>query len=70
MYDPLEEPSLKMNEEEYRNHVSTTVNHFYEKLFKLKDLMNTETAKSIAVERHQYMIDYIDRFKAEWDGVK
>ena len=39
MHDPLEKPMLNMTEIEYRNHISTTINHFYEKLFKLKDLM-------------------------------
>jgi uncharacterized protein len=59
-----------MSESEYRNHVSTTVNHFYEKLFNLKALMNTQTAKQIAFEREEYMKDFIARFLAEWDGVK
>ena len=51
MYDPEVTPNLSMNETEYRNHVSTTLNHFYEKLFKLKDLMNTTTAKKMAISR-------------------
>lgn len=33
IYAPDVNPGLNMNGEEYRNHVSTTVNHFYEKLF-------------------------------------
>ena len=70
IYDPEVLPSLNMNESEYRNHVSTTVNHFYEKLFNLKDLMNTKTGKEIALEREKYMKDYIDRFINEWEGVK
>ena len=70
MYDPNDLPNLNMNEEEYRKHVSTTVNHFYEKLFKLKDMMNTKTAIKIAIERHKFMEEYIDRFMAEWDGLK
>ena len=70
MYDPNDLPNLNMNEEEYRKHVSTTVNHFYEKLFKLKDMMNTKTAIKMAIERHKFMEEYIDRFMAEWDGLK
>jgi uncharacterized protein len=70
MHNPDEKPRLNMSESEYRNHVSTTVNHFYEKLFNLKALMNTQTAKQIALEREQYMKDFIARFLAEWDGVK
>lgn len=70
MHNPSEPPTLNMTESEYRNHVSTTINHFYEKLFNLKDLMNTEIAKKIAEERTEYMKEYIDEFMNEWDGVK
>ena len=68
MHDPDVLPSLNMSGEEYRKHISTTVNHFYEKLFSLKDMMNTNTAKQIAAARDQYMKDYIAEFLAEWDG--
>lgn len=70
MYDPEISPALNMGKEEYQNHVSTTVNHFYEKLFLLKDMMNTESAKRIAGHREQYMREYIDEFLAEWDGTR
>lgn len=68
MHDPDVPPSLNMSGEEYRKHISTTVNHFYEKLFSLKDMMNTNTAKEIAEHRNKYMNDYIAEFMAEWDG--
>lgn len=70
MYDPEIPPTLNMSKEEYQNHVSTTVNHFYEKLFLLKDMMNTGCAKRIAGHREQYMREYIDEFLAEWNGIK
>ena len=70
MHDPNELPKLNMNEEEYKNHVSTTLNHFYEKLFNLKELMNTDTAKELAISREKYMKEFVDRFLEEWDGVK
>ena len=59
-----------MNGEEYRNHVSTTVNHFYEKLFNLRELMNTATAQKIAQNRETYMKEYIQRFMDEWEGIQ
>lgn len=37
----------------------TTVNHFYEKLFKLKDLYNLDASKKIGLERHLYMKEYL-----------
>ena len=70
MHDPDISPNLNMNEEEYRNHVSTTVNHFYEKLFNLTDLINTRTGKDIAVEREKYMKEYINKFINEWNGIE
>ena len=59
-----------MSKEEYMNHKSTTINHFYEKLFLLTELMNTQTAKEIAGERERYMKAYIAEFMDEWDGVR
>jgi len=44
----------------------STVKHFYDKLLKLKDLMNTETARKIAEERHKYMEEFLNRFFSEW----
>ena len=70
MYDPDIKPCLNMTEEEYRKHVSTTINHFYEKLFNLKKLMNTKTAKEIAENRENYMKEYLIRFIDEWNGLK
>ena len=70
MYDPDIKPHLNMNEEEYRSHVSTTINHFYEKLFNLKELMNTPSAKELAISRELYMKEYIKQFLEEWDGIK
>lgn len=69
MHDPEIKPLPNMSGEEYRRHISTTVNHFYEKLFGLKDLMNTATAKEIALKRDVYMRDYITEFLCEWDGI-
>ena len=70
MYHPDVKPNLNMTREEYVKSESTTVNHFYEKLFKLTALMNTETARSIARERERYMKNFIDEFMAEWEGEK
>lgn len=46
----------------------TTIQHFYDKLLKLKDLMHTDSAKKIAEERHRYLEEFLDRFYQEWKG--
>ena len=46
----------------------TSVNHFHEKLLNLAGLMNTDSAREIARERHRYMEEYLERFQREWDG--
>lgn len=68
IYNPEIEPTLEMATEEYQNHVSTSINHFYEKLFLLKGLMNTNCGKAIAEKREAYMKTYIEEFMVEWNG--
>ena len=70
IYNPEIEPDLTMTKSEYKKSLSPTVNHFYEKLFLLKDMMNTKTGREMAEERHQFMVDFLDQFYEEWKGVK
>ena len=68
MYNPQIEPKLNMSKEEYRNNKWPTINHFYEKLLKLKDLMNTKTWRRIAEQRHKFMEVFLEEFLLEWEG--
>lgn len=68
IYMPAIHVRNEMTEEDYRHGKSSSVNHFYEKLLKLKDLMNTDTARAMAQERHQYMEQFLERFFYEWNG--
>lgn len=70
MYHPERKLVMNMGGEEYSNHTSTTINHFYEKLFRLKDLMNTDTARIIAQSREDYMKEFVAEFMDEWEGIK
>ncbi|HET8838796.1 MAG TPA: HD domain-containing protein [Flavobacteriaceae bacterium] len=70
LYDPQIQPNLNMTPSEYKTSEAPTINHFYEKLFLLKDRMNTETARKIAEERHLFMETFLQQFYAEWNGEK
>lgn len=69
IYEPGEKPRMDLSEKDYKTYKGTTVNHFYEKLFLLKDLMNTDTAKKIAEKRDAFMRQFMDEFYNEWNGV-
>ena len=66
MYNPDIKPVMHKSFEQYKNNKGPTINHFYEKLLLLKDLMNTKTAKEIAEDRHMFMEQFLDRFFEEW----
>jgi len=69
MYNPDINPEMHTSFEQYKNSQGTSINHFYEKLLLLKELMNTATAKQIAEKRHAVMEDYLNQFYREWEGI-
>ncbi|AKG74457.1 HD domain-containing protein [Salinicoccus halodurans] len=68
LYHPEIHPRENMTFESYKDDDNTMINHFYEKLLKLKDLMNTDAAKRMADSRHVFMENYLEQFYAEWNG--
>lgn len=68
IYNPEIPPLTELTGEKYKNSKAPTLNHFYEKLLRLKDLMNTPTGRQMATARHRFMEDFLDRFYKEWDG--
>jgi uncharacterized protein len=69
---PIYHPDLtvreKMTIEEYRHGKSSSIHHFYEKLLLIKDLLNTDTAKKMAEDRHHFMEEFLSQFYQEWNG--
>ncbi|RPF53249.1 HD domain-containing protein [Aquisalibacillus elongatus] len=70
VYNPEVQPRGTMTHKEYRNNEGTSINHFYEKLLKLKDLMNTKSGYEIANSRHEFMEHFLNEFFDEWKGKK
>lgn len=65
IYDPSIPANHNMTKEEYKKSEGPTINHFYEKLLLLKDMMNTETGKRMAEERHTFMLQFLEQFYKE-----
>jgi uncharacterized protein len=68
LYDPAIPARTTLDPKGYRTEKSSSLNHFPEKLFLLKDRMNTATARQWAEERHEFLVEYRDTFLREWDG--
>ena len=68
IHDPEIPPETNMDAARYYANEATSVNHFYEKLLKLKDMMNTASGRRLAEERDRYMREYLEEFFAEWEG--
>ena len=68
MYDPMDKPKKFKNLEEYKKNKGSTINHFYEKLLKLREGFYTETARRRAVRRHEFMEEFLTEFLLEWEG--
>ncbi|CAN6299021.1 unnamed protein product [Urochloa humidicola] len=70
LHDPRILPRDNLSKEKYmsKEEKQTSINHFHEKLFKLKDMMKTEAGKRRAEKRHKFMEDFVAEFYEEWSG--
>ena len=65
LYDADETPRDDMSVEEYRSKKTASVTHFYEKLLKLANGMQTEKGKELAKERHAFMELFLQNLRIE-----
>ena len=49
---------------------NASIQHFYDKLLRLKDDMLTPTGRRLAQQRDLYMRRFLEQFSAEWTGQK
>ncbi|KAL6883306.1 hypothetical protein ACP4OV_010720 [Aristida adscensionis] len=70
LHDPKILPRYNLSKEKYmsKEEKQTSINHFHEKLFKLKDMMKTEAGKRRADKRHKFMDIFVAEFYEEWSG--
>lgn len=68
LHNPNIQPESLDSFDSYKKSTGPTINHFYEKLFLLKNRMNTASGRKLAKERHKFMKEFVDRFLKEWDG--
>ncbi len=64
----IPEKPLKRRIYDATKHDPSEVHHFHNKLFRLRDNMNTKAGKEIANGRHKFMKEYLKRFFKEWEG--
>lgn len=65
---PIYEPEVAP-EKEYHGQDSNAINHFYEKILKIKpEGFHTKLAKKIAKERYEFIEEFLKKFKEEWEG--
>jgi len=68
IYDPAIKPSKSITKEEYKITEAPSINHFYEKLLKLKDMMHTKLGRKMAKRRHRFLNLFLKQFFKEWKG--
>jgi uncharacterized protein len=73
LYDPAVPYIENISKEAYMAQQGAnppTINHFYEKLLRLKDMMKTDSGKAMAEQRHAFMETFLQQFYDEHDGKK
>ncbi len=70
IYDPGIQPRSHLTRESYLQASTPTINHFYEKLLRLKESMHTQAGRELAGARHRFMRQFLNEFYQEWQSKK
>ena len=66
---PIHNPDIKPREFYDGSAATSSINHFYEKILKIKpEMFNTESARKIAKHRYKFVENFIKEFLDEWEG--
>jgi len=68
IYNPVIKPNKFITRHEYKTTTAPSINHFYEKLLKLKNMMYTKLGRKLAKRRHRFLNLYLKEFFKEWKG--
>jgi uncharacterized protein len=66
LYDPSVKPESFSDKHTYHKNKGTTLNHFYEKLFLLKNLINTAKGQELAEKRDKIMHEFVSAIEEEY----
>ncbi|MFO7880578.1 MAG: HD domain-containing protein [Bacteroidota bacterium] len=67
IHNPDIPPEKHNSFDQYKKSTGTCINHFHEKLLLLKDRMHTNSGRTIAIERHDFMLCFLEQFNKEWN---
>lgn len=65
IFDRYVFPKINQTSDEYKNYKTTAINHFFEKLLKLKNLMLTDSGRKVALNRHNVMVEFLRNYFIE-----
>jgi len=67
IYGGFRNNPIYIPEEKTEGTSKSTIGHFYDKLLKLKGMMNTTAGCRIAQARHEILETFLEQFYKEWD---
>ncbi|ORX48047.1 hypothetical protein DM01DRAFT_1338879 [Hesseltinella vesiculosa] len=71
LFDATIDPMRNMTKDQYEAQSTakngSAINHFHEKLFRLKDMLRTEAGRRMGKERHEFMVQFVEQIRREYN---